>query len=83
MKTITSECVSYGHPDKLADQISDAILDELREYDPLVKAGIEVMIKDNIVVLGGEISVRADVVINYDEIIKRVIANAGYTSANG
>ena len=49
-KVITSEYVSFGHPDKLADQIADAILDELIEQDKNTRAGIEVLVKDNVVV---------------------------------
>lgn len=69
-KTIVSEFVSYGHPDKIADQIADAILDEYLKLDRNTRAGIEVMIKDNVVVLGGEISSKATV--NYDTIVRYV-----------
>ena len=55
-KFVTSEFVSYGHPDKIADQIADAILDAYLAIDENVRAGIEVMVKDNVVVLGGEIN---------------------------
>lgn len=70
MKTITSEFVSYGHPDKIADLISDSILDSLLRQDPNTRAGIETLIKDNIVVLGGEIKTTAN--INYDETVRNV-----------
>lgn len=69
-KTIVSEFVSYGHPDKIADQIADAILDEYLKLDKNTRAGIEVMVKDNVVVLGGEISSKATV--NYDTIVRYV-----------
>ena len=69
-KTITSEFVSYGHPDKIADQIADAILDEYLKMDENTRAGIEVMVKDNVVVLGGEISSKA--AVNYDTIVRNV-----------
>lgn len=52
----TAEAVSLGHPDKTADYISSFILDRMIEQDPLVKYAVEVMIKDNTVVLGGEIN---------------------------
>jgi S-adenosylmethionine synthetase len=79
-KYITSESVSYGHPDKLADQISDSILDAYLTIDPNTKAGIETMIKDNIVVLGGEISSTVKDEINVEPIIKNVLKNAGYNA---
>ena len=52
----TAEAVSLGHPDKTADYISSYILDQMIEQDPKVKYAVEVMIKDNTVILGGEIS---------------------------
>ncbi len=55
----TAEAVSLGHPDKISDYISSYILDRLIEQDPAVKYAVEVMIKDNTVVLGGEIAGRA------------------------
>lgn len=69
-KTIASEFVSYGHPDKIADQIGDAILDEFLRKDKNVRAGIEVMVKDNIVVLGGEIS--SIETIDYESTVRSV-----------
>ena len=48
-KTVISEYVGLGHPDKVADQVSDALLDAFLEKDPMTRAGIEVMVKDNIV----------------------------------
>lgn len=63
-RTITSEFVSYGHPDKMADQVSDALVDEFLKQDPNSRTGIEVLIKDNVVVLGGEVNSRADVNCN-------------------
>ena len=70
-KLIASEYVSWGHPDKIADQIADAILDEYLENDKNTRAGIEVMVKDNIVVLGGEINSTATG-INYDKTVRHV-----------
>lgn len=55
-KIITSEYVSYAHPDKLADRISDALLDCYIQCDADTRAGIETMVKDNVVVLGGEVN---------------------------
>lgn len=76
-KTITSEYVSYGHPDKIADQISDAILDAYLEKDKNCRTGIEVMVKDNVVVLGGEVNSTAT--INYDEIVRNVFKNLPFS----
>ena len=54
-RTVVCECVGYGHPDKLADQISDSILDDYITLDPNSRVGIETLVKDNIVVVGGEV----------------------------
>lgn len=80
-KVITSEYVSFGHPDKLADQIADVILDELIEQDKNTRAGIEVLVKDNVVVLGGELTTNADV--NYDKIVRGVFADVNYPASHG
>lgn len=76
MKLITSESVSAGHPDKIADQISDAILDELLKQDPNSKVAVETMVKDNVVVLGGEVITSA--VIDYESVVKETIKEIGY-----
>lgn len=55
----TAEAVSIGHPDKIADYISSYILDRLIEQDPTVRYAVEVMVKDNTVVLGGEVTTSA------------------------
>ena len=69
-KIITSEFVSSGHPDKIADVIGDALLDEYLKVDKDTRAGIEVMVKDNVVVLGGEVTSLAK--IDYDTIIRKI-----------
>ena len=79
-RTITSEYVSYGHPDKVADQISDALLDEYLAVDSCSRVGIETMIKDNIVVVGGEI--KCDYNINVDHIIRNVLYNVNYPTSH-
>ena len=71
-KIIVSEYVSFGHPDKIADQISDAILDEFLLTDENVKTGIEVLIKDNVVVLGGEIN--STTTVDYDKVVRNVMS---------
>lgn len=76
-KTITSEYVSYAHPDKIADAISDAILDEFLKQDSNAKTGIETLVKDNIVVLGGEVSSTATV--NYEEVVRNVFKNLPFS----
>jgi len=76
MRLITSESVSCGHPDKIADQISDAILDAYLTLDPNAKVAVETMVKDNCVVLGGEITSAHS--INYDNVVKSAIEEIGY-----
>ncbi|WP_301198315.1 methionine adenosyltransferase [Bacteroides acidifaciens] len=75
-KTVVCEYVGFGHPDVVADMISDAILDEFLKKDPKTRAGIEVMVKDNIVVLGGEIKSQGR--IDYDSIVRRVFESLPY-----
>ena len=75
-RTVISEYVGLGHPDKVADQVSDALLDAFLEKDPMTRAGIEVMIKDNIVVLGGEVNTTAQ--IDYDRIVRETIDMVDY-----
>jgi S-adenosylmethionine synthetase len=75
-KIITSEYVSYGHPDKVADQISDALLDLYLSKDANTRAGIETMVKDNIVILGGEVKTNAIVDVEGD--VRRVMDNVKY-----
>ena len=73
----TAEAVSLGHPDKVADYISSYILDRLIEQDPQVRYAVEVMIKGNTVVLGGEITSKAKIgdVTKY---VKKALAEIGY-----
>lgn len=74
----TAEAVSLGHPDKICDYISSYILDRLLEQDEHVRYAVEVMLKDNTVVLGGEVSghVSLDKLEDY---IKEALAEIGYT----
>ncbi|WP_092402313.1 MULTISPECIES: methionine adenosyltransferase [Candidatus Ichthyocystis] len=76
----TSESVSEGHPDKLADQISDGILDALLSYDPMSRVAAETLVAGNVVVLAGEISSLASV--DYECIVRKVILNVGYVDEN-
>lgn len=75
----TSESVSEGHPDKMADQISDAILDALIEKDPQSRVACETLIKTGVAIIAGEISTTAWV--DLDELVRKVICEIGYTSS--
>lgn len=79
-QTIASEYVGYGHPDKLADQISDAILDGFVNADHNSRCGIETMVKDNIVVLGGEVNSNAH--IDIDTIVRGVFDKVKYPESH-
>jgi S-adenosylmethionine synthetase len=72
----TSESVTEGHPDKICDQVSDAILDACLEQDPLSRVACETTTKTGYVMLLGEITTRAN--INYDELVRKVITEIGY-----
>ena len=76
-RLFTSECVTCGHPDKVADNISDAILDACLEQDPNSRVACEVMVTTNFCVICGEITTTADV--DYEAIARQVIAEIGYT----
>ena len=72
----TSESVTEGHPDKVADQISDAVLDAILAQDKRSRVAAETLVKDNLVVLAGEITTGAQV--NFDDIARRTIKRIGY-----
>ena len=76
MKVITSESVFRGHPDKVCDQISDAILDACLEVDKESRVAIECFIKDNFLVIGGELTTTAK--IEPAKIAKFVLTDIGY-----
>lgn len=73
----TSEYVTLGHPDKVADYISEYCLDRIIEQDPNVRYAVEVQIKDNIVTYGGEVTTSAS--LFFDKWIKEAVAEIGYT----
>jgi len=75
----TSEAVSMGHPDKLADQISDGVLDALFAQDPLSRVACETMVTTGVVVIAGEISTKATV--DMQSIVRDVIRDVGYTDS--
>lgn len=72
----TSECVGCGHPDKVADQISDAILDECLKQDPKSRVACETLVKDSTVVLAGEITTAAR--FHYSMTVEKVLKDIGY-----
>ena len=73
----TSESVSQGHPDKIADQISDAILDAMIEQDKFSRVAIETMVSTGMVIVAGEVTSRAYVEI--PEVVRQTIKDIGYT----
>ncbi len=74
----TSESVSMGHPDKLADQISDSILDAMLAQDPTSRVACETMVTTGLAVIAGEITSKAEV--DVEKIVRDVIREVGYTS---
>ena len=75
----TSESVSEGHPDKVADQISDALLDEFLKWDPESKVACETFVTTGLVICGGEVKTKGWV--DVQEVARRVIRQIGYTKA--
>ncbi|AJI74687.1 methionine adenosyltransferase [Francisella philomiragia subsp. philomiragia ATCC 25015] len=76
----TSESVSEGHPDKLADQISDAILDEILKQDKNARVACETLVKTGMALVAGEITTSAW--IDIEELVRKVIVETGYDNAN-
>jgi S-adenosylmethionine synthetase len=74
----SSESVGEGHPDKVADFISDSILDACLEQDPMSRVACETMVKSNCVFLAGEISTKAK--LNYESIVREAIREIGYVN---
>src|ERR1700694_3372081 len=75
----TSESVTEGHPDKIADQISDAVLDEVMKHDPKGRVACETLITTGLAVIAGEITTTATV--DYDELVRGTIRDVGYDRA--
>ena len=75
-KVFTSESVSEGHPDKMADQISDAVLDSMIRDDANSRVACETLIKDNFVILAGEVTSKSNP--NLESIVRKVICDIGY-----
>ncbi len=76
----TSESVTEGHPDKIADQISDAVLDRLLAEDPKSRVACETLIKTGYVNLAGEITTKARD-INYSKVVRDTIREIGYVGS--
>lgn len=79
-RTFTSESVSEGHPDKMADQISDAVLDAILTEDKEARVACETMVKTGMVILAGEITTHAE--IDFEEICRQVVLDIGYNSSD-
>jgi S-adenosylmethionine synthetase len=75
----TSEAVSMGHPDKLADQISDGVLDSLLAQDPMSRVACETMVTTGLVVIAGEITTKA--YVDMQKVVREVIRDVGYTDS--
>ena len=76
----TSESVSEGHPDKMADQISDAVLDAIIGDDPHARVAVETLVKTGMVVIAGE--VRTDTYVDLEAIVRQVINDIGYNHSD-
>ena len=79
LRLFTSESVTEGHPDKVCDQISDAILDALLEQDPAARVAVETMVTTGLVHVAGEVSTSAYVEI--PQVVRQVVRAIGYTSS--
>lgn len=77
-RLFTSESVSEGHPDKICDQISDAILDEYLKQDPNSRVACETFVTTGLVLVGGEVTSQA--VVNIQDVVRETIREIGYTS---
>ncbi|MBA6413549.1 methionine adenosyltransferase [Parahaliea sp. F7430] len=75
----TSESVSEGHPDKMADQISDAILDEILKDDANARVAVETLVKTGMVVIAGEVT--TDTYVDLEDVVREVVLDIGYNSS--
>ncbi|MCH1420909.1 MAG: methionine adenosyltransferase, partial [Akkermansiaceae bacterium] len=75
----SSESVTEGHPDKVCDTVSDAILDACLEQDPKSRVACETLVKDNVLALAGEITTGAN--FNYEEVAREAVRKIGYDKA--
>ncbi|PJF46594.1 MAG: methionine adenosyltransferase, partial [Chloroflexi bacterium] len=74
----TSESVTEGHPDKMCDQISDAVLDACLAQDPMSRVACETAVKTGFVLCLGEITTRA--FVNFDQLVRQVVKEIGFDS---
>ncbi len=77
-KLFTSESVTEGHPDKVCDQISDAVLDACIEQDPASRVACEAFASTNLIVVGGEITTKAN--LDIEKIVRNTLTEIGYTN---
>ncbi|HEX7521324.1 MAG TPA: S-adenosylmethionine synthetase N-terminal domain-containing protein, partial [Acidimicrobiia bacterium] len=78
--TFTSESVTEGHPDKMSDQISDAVLDAIFEEDPNSRVACETMATTGVVIVAGEISTNA--YVDYSRVVRDTVRSIGYDRAS-
>ena len=78
--TFTSESVSEGHPDKMADQISDAILDSILRDDPHARVAVETMVKTGMAIVAGEVA--TETYVDLEDVVREVILDIGYNSSD-
>jgi len=76
----TSESVSMGHPDKMCDQISDAVLDAILEQDPVARVACETLVTTGLVIVAGEVTTRAKIEVG--PLARQVVADIGYTDSD-
>ncbi|MCC1498162.1 methionine adenosyltransferase [Alcanivorax sp. 1008] len=76
----TSESVSEGHPDKMADQISDAVLDAIIAQDPHARVAVETMVKTGMAIIAGEVTTNC--YVDLEDIVRQVIVDIGYDSSD-
>ncbi len=76
----TSESVSEGHPDKMADQISDAVLDAIIKDDPNARVAVETMVKTGMAIVAGEVT--TSTYVDLEEVVRKVILDIGYNSSD-
>ncbi len=79
----TSESVTEGHPDKIADAVSDAVLDTVMAHDPMGRVGCETLVTTGLVIVAGEITIKKEFsgVLDYQTIVRKVIDGIGYNRA--